>query len=178
MRGTGAVITPKSDVKKVLRSEEIGKYDNVLLINEKNKNKKKSVDDNINKQQPQQQQQQQEARKMINDRKRNHMKSKLRPTSASQLPSFSSIKTLSDLQIFVKKKTSTRAFSSFLTLYLSKWVNKLDFQNNKHILWGSRMFFILYVVINTVVMNSQRDQLRAHVEALQDRYESSIDIEE
>ena len=174
MRGTGAVITPKSDVKKILRSEEIGKYDNVLLINE---NKKKSVDDNINKQQ-RQQQQQQEARNMLNDKKRNHMKSKLRPTSVSQLPSFSSIKTLSDLQIFVKKKTSTRAFSSFLALYLSKWVNKLDFQNNKHILWGSRMFFILYVVINTVVMNFQRDQLRAHVEALQDRYESSIDIEE
>jgi hypothetical protein len=38
----------------------------------------------------------------------------------------------------LKTKLSTQAFTSFATLYLSRWVNTLDFRGSWRVLWASR----------------------------------------
>lgn len=68
------------------------------------------------------------------------------PSSSSSRAGLDSSLSL-PLPLLLKKKVSTRAFSSFATLYLSRWVNSLDF-GDRRVLWGSRLVFALYVAVS------------------------------
>jgi hypothetical protein len=66
----------------------------------------------------------------------------------------------------LQKQMSTRAFTSFATLYASKWVNRPDFQGDPRVLWASRAIFALYVALSSALMAQQRASLRAAAASL------------
>lgn len=63
----------------------------------------------------------------------------------------------------LKKKISSRAFTSFVTLYFTKWVNRMNIQNDRKLLWLSRAIFASYLSINMWQLQLARSRLRSNM---------------
>jgi hypothetical protein len=63
----------------------------------------------------------------------------------------------SDSPLFLlRKKLSTRAFTSFVSLQGAKWVNRLDFNGNARVLLASRMVFAIYVMSGAALLTMKQ----------------------
>ena len=80
----------------------------------------------------------------------------------------------------LKKKISSRAFTSFVTLYFTKWVNRMNIQNDRKLLWLSRAIFASYLSINMWQLQLARSRLMLvyscimHILFYRSRFRSNI----